>query len=59
MLLRKLLYLLPMFVTVGLGSLPNLPGDVGGFIVIAFSETKITQQQVRGNKGIVLFDFEM
>lgn len=56
---RKLLFLLPMYITVGLGSAPEMRPLDGGLIVIGFYEQKPSQESFDANKGIVLFDFEM
>lgn len=49
-----------MYISVGLGSTPELPINEGGLLVISFSEKKPTEKQIyRPNSGIVLFDFEV
>jgi len=57
--LKKMLFLLPMFVTVGLGSAPEMNPFESGLIVIGFYEHKPSQESFDANRGIVLFDFEM
>lgn len=57
--LRKMLFLLPMFVTFGLGSAPDMNPLDGGLIVIGFYEQKPAKKSFDLNRGIVLFDFEM
>lgn len=60
--MRKLFvsFILPMYISVGLGSTPELPINEGGLLVISFSEKKPTEKQIyRPNSGIVLFDFEV
>lgn len=56
---RELLFLLPMFVTVGLDSVPGMSPFEGGLIVIGFYDHKPSQEQFDANRGVVLFDFEM
>lgn len=56
--IRKLLYILPIFITIGLGSAPDTPPLSGGLIVIGFYEQKPTKEAFDANKGVVLFDFE-
>ena len=57
--LRKMLFVLPMFVTVGLGYAPNVNPLNGGLIVIGFYEKQPSPESFDENRGIVLFDFEM
>lgn len=56
---RKLLFLLPMYITVGLGSAPEMSPLEGGLIVIGFYDHKPSQESFDANRGVVLFDFEM
>jgi len=53
-------FILPMYITFGLGSTPEMPINEGGLFVISFSEKKSTDSgRANTNSGIVLFDFEV
>lgn len=53
-------FILPMYITFGLGSSPYMNPTEGGLLVISFSDKKpLTINHANMNPGIVLFDFEV
>jgi hypothetical protein len=56
--IKKVIVSTFMFITFGLGSLPEAPLD-GGLIIVGFSEKKPKEVPIISQHGIVLFTIEM